>query len=255
MTKTRTQRRLEKRQAIILLVLVLVASLASFVVGVMVGRRGAEREFTAQLKDQQEAVRVVQVPATAQPPAAAPASAAAVSRDPAVETVIEAARLSFYDDLVRDSLPLGSGINEAPPAKVEPQSEVTPPLDLADGPITVRTSAPAVAAASPAAQAQVQQAAPAAAEEVPETIPAAAAQGTHAVQIGSFAALGDAAALRKTMQDKGYPAFLAEADLAERGIWYRVRIGPYASADTAGTVARMLLEKEKIEGFVTRQTP
>jgi cell division septation protein DedD len=174
-----------------------------------------------------------------------------------VETVIEAARLSFYDDLVRDALPLGSGITQAPPAKVEPRADVPPPLDLADGPITVKTSPPAATAVNPTAPAvaAAQQEAPAGAAATPENIPAAAAQGTHAVQIGSFAALGDAAALRKTMQDKGYPAFLAEADLAERGIWYRVRIGPYGNADTAGTVAKMLLEKEKIEGFVTRQTP
>jgi len=251
-TKTRSQRRLEKRQTIIILALLLLVSLLSFVLGVTTGRRSAERDFARQIEEQQEEVRIVQVPAAppvpapAQPPAEEPAG----EKGALIDTVVENARLSFYDDLVRDSSPLGSGINQ-PPAPQESQ----PPLDLADQPIVVSgggTQTPAQVAV-PTQPAQQQQVSSAVAQAPAERLlPDVTVQGSHVVQVGSFGSAADAAALRQRMLDKGYPAFLAEANLGERGIWYRVRIGPYADSDTAGVARKIIHEQEKIEGLVTR---
>jgi DedD protein len=258
-TKTRTQRRLEKRQTIILLALLLLASLLSFVLGITTGRRGAERDFAEQLKEQQETVRVVQVPVTTPVPSPAPPQATEPGSDKGalIDAVVEKARLSFYDDLVRDSSPLGSGINKPPPPESQPPTS-QPPLELADQPIVVRgggtqTLAPATA---PTQQTPQQQAASAVvAPSAAQTLPPVTAQGSHVVQLGSFGSTADAALLRQSLLDKGYPAFLAEANLGERGIWYRVRIGPYADSETAGVARQIILEKEKIEGLVTRHTP
>lgn len=256
-TKTRTQRRLEKRQTIILLSLLLLVSLVSFVLGVTTGRRGAERDFAHQLEELQETVRIVQVPV------AVPESAPAASRetvpgsevaDPLIDAVVESARLSFYDDLARESTPLGSGINQPPPVADVEQPAAQPPLDLADQPIVVRgAETGTIARATPPVQQQTPP--PAATPTAEQILPPVADQGTHVVQVGSFGSATDAASLRQTMIEKGYPAFLAEADLGERGIWYRVRIGPYADATAAGAVRQIIHDKEQIEGLVTRHSP
>ncbi len=258
-TKTRTQRRLEKRQTIILLALLLLVSLVSFVLGVTTGRRGAERGFVHQLEAQQETVRIVQAP-VATPESTAPVVSSAESvtaperTDRLVDAVVESARLSFYDDLARESAPLGSGINQPPPPPDVEQPVAQPPLDLADRPIVVRSAETRVAA--PVTTAQGQQQSPVATTPASaETLPPVAAQGTHVVQVGSFGSATDAASLRQTMVEKGYPAFLAEADLGERGIWYRVRVGPYADSNAAGIAREIIHDREQIEGLVTRHTP
>ncbi len=141
-TKTRTQRRMEKRQAIILLVLVLAVSLASFTLGVMVGRRGAERDL-AQRMLQTEKVLVAEIPPHATVPAAV-AEAAPASEDAPSAVPTEEKKLSFYDDLAKDTVPLGSGINLAP-AEDQPKTEtaVRPPVDLPDKPIVEKEPPPA----------------------------------------------------------------------------------------------------------------
>lgn len=260
--KTRTQRRLEKRQALIILALLLLVSLLSFVLGVATGRRGVERDVARQVKEQQEAVRIVQIPAAAPIPAPAPLQTDAQKgekgdKDALIDAVVESARLSFYDDLVRDTSPLGSGINQPPPAESPPSASL-PPLELTDQPIVVRGGGPqTLAQASAPAPQSTQQQIPTvgSAPSADQALPATRLQGSHVVQVGSFGSAADAASLRQRMLDKGYPAFLAEANLGDRGIWYRVRIGPYADADTAGIARQIILEKEKIEGLVTRHSP
>ena len=252
-TKTRTQRRMEKRQTIIVLALLLLTSLLSFVLGITTGRRGAERDFAQQVKDQQEEVRIVQVPAVPPVPSPAPPQVEAPGGEKGalVDTVVENARLSFYDDLVRDSSPLGSGINQPPPEETR-SPDTTPPLELADQPIVVRESGKQASTKEAQQQKQVSSAAvPGPADSV---LPPVTAQGSHVVQVGSFGSAADAASLRQRLLDKGYPAFLAEADLGERGIWYRVRVGPFADSAVAGVAREIILDKERIEGLVIRHT-
>jgi len=254
-TKTRTQRRLEKRQAIIILALLLLVSLLSFVLGVTTGRRGADRDFAEQVKEQQETVRIVQVPVATPIPAPAPRppDEQRGEKGSLIDAVVENARLSFYDDLVRDSSPLGSGINQPLPAESRPPAS-QPPLELADQPIVVRAAgAPTPALTPPSPQQQVSSVL--AALPAAQALPAVTTQGSHVVQVGSFGSAADAASLRQRLLEKGYPAFLAEANLGERGIWYRVRVGPYADADSAGMARQIILDKEQIEGLVTRHTP
>ncbi len=252
-TKTRTQRRLEKRQAIVILALLLLASLLSFVLGVTTGRRGAERDFAQQVNNQQEEVRIVQVPAAPPVPVATvpQVETSGGEKGALVDTVVENARLSFYDDLVRDSSPLGSGINQPPPEETRP-SATTPPLELADQPIVARGSG--TQASTQVTPQQEQPSTTATPTPADPVLPPVTAQGSHVVQVGSFGSAADAASLRQRLLDKGYPAFLAEADLGERGIWYRVRIGPFADSAAAGDARQVILDKEQIEGLVTRHT-
>ena len=228
---------MEKRQAVILLVLVLVVSLASFTLGVIVGRRGAERDLAQKIR-QTEKVLVAQTP----PPVSLSPAAVVIPREPIVqpvEPVVAEQKLSFYDGLEKETVPLGSGINLAPANKQETFKVVQPPIDLPDQPIVKKMpqdNSPKVVSAPSGAK-------------MPKVVTA----GTHAVQIGSFGSVGDAIALKRKMVGKDYPAFVVEADLGKKGLWYRVRIGPYKDSATAKLAQKLLQEKEQIEGFVSRQ--
>ncbi|SDZ92010.1 Sporulation related domain-containing protein [Desulfuromusa kysingii] len=235
---------MEKRQAVILLVLVLAVSLASFTLGVIVGRRGAERDLT-QKYQQAERVLVAHAPVPIVEPAAEPDRAKAVDV-PETEVVADEPKLSFYDDLEKETVPLGSGINLEPIEKIQAAETTQPPIDLPDQPIVTKSS-PKVAVSTTVKK----QNKPAAV--VADRLPKATVGGSHAVQMGSFGAPGDAIALKQKMVDKGYPAFVVEADLGTKGLWYRVRIGPYADAETAVKAQEYLQEKDKIKGFITRQ--
>ncbi len=241
--KTRTQRRMEKRQAIILLVLVLVVSLASFTLGVLTGRRGAERDLAQQ--QQAEKVLVVQTPATTGEPvtASVPKSGSEVQSD---DIVVTEQKLSFYDDLSKETAPIGSGINLAPVEKQVVPKVIAPPIELPAQPIVKKsTDAPTVVAT---------KVEPKPVPEVSKTqLPPVTTGGSHAVQIGSFGAATDAIALKKRMLKKGCPAYVVEADLGKKGLWYRVKIGPYAGSDVAKNAQKVLEEREKIKGFVSRR--
>lgn len=246
-SKTRTQRRMEKRQAVILLVLVLVVSLASFTLGVIVGRRGAERDL-AQKIQQTEKVLVTQTSTSAVSSTPAPVPQEKDVSPPA-EPATEATKLSFYDDLAKETVPLGSGINLAPEEKQAVTKAVQPPIDLPDQPIVRKETAVVAAVEKVAQNVPAEVVAQSPGGGMPKVVPA----GSHAVQIGSFGAATDAAALKKKMLAKDYPAFVVEADLGKKGLWYRVRIGPYADSAAAKAAQKLLEEKEQIKGFVARQ--
>ena len=247
--KTRTQRRMEKRQAIILLILVLVVSLASFTLGVIVGRRGGERDL-AQKVQQTEKILVTQTPSpdSVSTPTVDMSQKAAVQ--PA-EPVAAEPKLSFYDDLSKETAPLGSGINLAPVEKQEPVKVVTPPIDLPDQPIVKKETKDNSVVAKTTTQKKPVKVVT---EKTSEAkMPKVVSSGTHAVQIGSFGSVGDAIALKKKMLAKDYPAFVAEADLGKKGLWYRVRIGPYKNSATAHIAQKILEEREHIKGFVSHR--
>lgn len=244
-TKTRTQRRMEKKQTLILLVLVLAVSLASFFLGAVVGRQGAEREL-AQKQQAAEKILVTKAPQIARQTEEKTQAGSATTTETA--QVAEETKLTFYDDLTKgETVPLGSGINLPPKLKAEPKPVVAPPIALPEQPI-VKKQAPAVVVAK--VEAQTSTAVSADSELArPKVNP----KGTYAVQVGSFAAAGDAGAFKKKLLGKNYPAFVVEADLGAKGLWYRVKIGPYTDGAAAKLVQQQVEKKEQIKGFISRQ--
>jgi cell division septation protein DedD len=247
-TKTRTQRRMEKKQALILLVLVLAVSLASFTLGVVVGRRGAVRDL-AQKQQVAERILVTQDAVKAVEKPAPLTESKAAEQDSAAETTEsgqEETKLTFYDNLAKEeTVPLGSGINLPPAQDVPKKPKSTPPIELPDKPI-VKKQDPAV---------KIAEVTPPVSQVAEDTmmLPKSDPQGSYAVQVGSFAAAGDAGKFKQNLIDKGYPAFVVEADLGAKGLWYRVRLGPYADAAAAKTVQQLAEKKEQIKGFISRQ--
>ena len=239
---------MEKRQAVILLVLVLVVSLASFTLGVIVGRRGAERDLAHKLQ-QTERVLVTQAPATVVAPIPVPITENVVPAQP-VEPVVEETKLSFYDNLAKETAPLGSGINLAPVEEQKVVEAVQPPIDLPDQPIVKKETKNIAAVVEKVAK----KVSPLVVSgTLVAEMPKVVSGGSHAVQIGSFGAAGDAIALKKKMVAKDYPAFVVEADLGKKGLWYRVRVGPYADSASAKLAQKLLEEKEQVKGFISRQ--
>lgn len=225
---------MERKQALTLLVLVLVVSLSSFTLGVIVGRRGAERDL-AQNYPEPRRIMVAEVPQ--RQPVSTPAQE--------TETAAEEEKLTFYDNLSRgETVPLGSGINLPPE---EQQEEAAKEQKTTSQPVASQPVEPekkqVVATASEKIMAD---------ERAPARIPPADADGTYSVQVGAFSSVEDAGRLEKTLVAKGYPVFIAEADLGPKGVWYRVRLGPYADAETAKKALLFADQRDKIKGFVSR---
>ena len=63
----------------------------------------------------------------------------------------------------------------------------------------------------------------------------------YAVQVSSFRDAGRAGALKMRLQEKGFDAFLMQAELADHaGTWHRVFLGRYADEKKAQEAARMV---------------
>jgi cell division septation protein DedD len=55
------------------------------------------------------------------------------------------------------------------------------------------------------------------------------------------------------MKKRGYVAFVVATDLADKGKWFRVRIGSFSSKQSAEKLAKELKSKEGIDGFITAE--
>lgn len=232
--RSRSERRVEKKQALVLLFLVLAVSLVSFALGVMVGKVNSGPE-TAQASPPEPA-RVAVPAALPEPP-------------PAKEEVAPAPdHLTFFDTLPKgEQSPLGSGINLPPPRETKPEPEpvrTSPPEPRAAQERTA--SAPVAAAPKPAAA----QTTPAPA---PPPRPAVSPHGAFVIQVASFQDHDDARKLRDRLSSRGYAASTEQADLGSKGTWHRVVVGPYDSDQTASAAASRLNAEEKLSTMVRRR--
>lgn len=232
--KSRTQRRMEKKQALVLLILVLAVSLVSFSLGVMVGRSGTA---AAVAKAKAAAAVPTRMPVAQQTPAPAVPDTAAATSQPAKE------KLTFYETLPKGTQPpMGSGINLPPGQKsAEKEPVAVPP------PASPKT-APKAAALPPGPAAAVPPPAKKSA-----SAPAVKRAGTRVVQVASFRRAQEAEALRQRLVKKGYAAYIREVDLGAKGRWERVFVGPFASADEADRVAARLKAEEKLSALVKKR--
>jgi cell division septation protein DedD len=215
---SRTQRRMEKRQALILLVLILGVSLVSFTLGVMVGRSGSHDSGATAVS-----------PAAPRLPVAAKGEGGEIT-PPAPAAERPAENLTFYDTLPKgEQPPLGSGINLPPrlTSKMEQEKPAAP-----SEPVRKADPAPAVKEASR---------------------PQASPEGAYVVQAASFRGSEDALKLKERLSGKAYAAYTEQADLKEKGIWHRVYVGPFATAEAAGRVVEKLQAEEKLAALVKKR--
>lgn len=220
--KSRTQRRMEKKQALLLVVLLFGISLVSFFLGIMVGRNSSSSVSAPPqvVTNPLPAIPVLPVP-PAPEPEPEPAAAAETKKD----------ALTFYDALAKgEQTPLGSGINLPPEAKVPAVPTTTSPP-----PVVSTESAPQAPAVPSAPQAKVE------------------ALGGYMVQVASFPQLPDANKVRDQLVKKGYEVVIQQADLGSRGVWSRVMVGPYPSKEAAAAAVARLLAEERLVGMIKKQ--
>lgn len=216
---SRSQRRIEKKQTLLVLLLILVVAGVSFALGVMVGQKGET------LPDQTAAdAQEVPLPAATQAVPVPPA--------PEPEPIPELPRLSFYDDLPKgDQAPLGSGIN------LPPDEETTGAGAKAE--VVAETAAPKPVA-NPAPKPKA-------------ATPAVSSQGAFVVQVASFRTAADAAKLQKRLNQHDLTTSLERADLGQKGIWFRVLAGPYDDRSAADQVVALLKTEERLSALVRKR--
>lgn len=216
---SRTQRRIERKQLVLVFVLTLAVAVASFVLGVMFAERGGSLTGLAADAQKPKPPMAIQI---VPPPAAA---GAAEKND----------QLTFYENLPKgNQAPLGSGIN-LPPAQPKPvavdkpQQAVKPAL--ASAPDSV----------APASQPK------------PAAVPVIAGEGAFVVQIASFRSSEEANLLADRLKSHRLATFVELADLGEKGRWYRVLAGPYANRQGAEQAAGLVQEKERLSALVRQR--
>jgi cell division protein FtsN len=64
-------------------------------------------------------------------------------------------------------------------------------------------------------------------------------QGTYFVQAGSFQNAGDAEKLKAKLAFSGFEANVQTANIPDKGVWYRVRLGPYNNGDAGKAIASL----------------
>lgn len=91
-----------------------------------------------------------------------------------------------------------------------------------------------------------------AASQVPDNAELASEghDGGIQIQVASFRTIEDAEALVKDLRHKGHHAFRQPAYVPDRGLWQRVRIGPFKSRVEASAYRRKLEQTERILAFV-----
>ena len=213
---TRTQRRVERKQIVLIIILILAVAGVSFALGVMFGQRS---RVGAGLAADSEKLKLPVVTQVVAPPLPPPTEASPEKQD----------QLTFYDNLPKgNQAPLGSGIN-LPPEEQKPAS-------------ATKSNEPARPAAAPPAIAPK-----------PASLPAASASGAFVVQIASFRTGADADKLVVRLKNYKLKTSVEKVDLGAKGVWHRVLAGPYPNRESADQVAGLLREKERMSALVRQR--
>ena len=81
---------------------------------------------------------------------------------------------------------------------------------------------------------------------------ASGAEGGWQVQVSSFRTEAEADAFTQQLRARGHKAHVQRADIPGRGVWYRVKIGPFATQLEAIHYRTTFEAKEKMPGFVVK---
>ncbi len=272
---SRSQRRHEQKQTVLVLALVAVVALLSFLAGIMVGRSMAPPPPPVAAAPTPAPRLPVPPPpaAVAAPVEVPPASAPAPTKAPSAASA-RVDQLSFYDSLAKgEQAPLGSGINLPPPGAIpppEPMADVvekpapvaapnkttatTKTSDKGAAPPAVKVDSKAESKAagskpvSPASKVEVKTASKPAAK-----VAAKPTAGSYVIQAASYHKAQEAADLSRKLARKGYTPFVEAVDLGSKGQWHRVYVGPFSNVAAADKVAKRLKSEERLAPVVRKR--
>jgi cell division septation protein DedD len=80
-------------------------------------------------------------------------------------------------------------------------------------------------------------------------------EGGYQLQVSSFHTEGEAQAFVDQLRARGHKAYVAQAHVAGRGTWYRVRIGPFATQHAATQYRASFEAREHVVPFVVPPDP
>jgi cell division protein FtsN len=205
---------------------------ATFVVGVVVGRKWPEPDMPAH---------------AASEPAKKPSAPSSARRsglaEPAPERPPE--KLTFYQTLTAPVGPVVSAPVVAPAKAPEPPKPRPLPERAA--------SAPSATAPGPATSASAPKTVrPAALDDrAASRTPSPVSTGDWAVQVGAFRDRTQAETVKKQMAAAGFDAYLAAVEAGPGEVKYKVRLGSFRSREDAGRVADRVRSERSLPAFVT----
>lgn len=77
--------------------------------------------------------------------------------------------------------------------------------------------------------------------------------GSVILQVASYKNETTAQKLLQELVSAGYTGTVVRADLGERGVWFRVRIGPYIDENRARMVLESLGEERNLKGYIVKE--
>ena len=84
-----------------------------------------------------------------------------------------------------------------------------------------------------------------------EASPAAAGhEGGFQLQVSSFRTRDEGEAFAKQLRERGHKAYVSEANVAGRGTWFRVRVGPFATQHQAAQYRTSFEDREHVVPFI-----
>ena len=152
------------------------------------------------------------------------------------------------------------GPDVPPPAPLEadaalPEENPTDKAAAAPGPVNLLDEAtPAAPEATPVPTPEPTPE-PVKEPEIPKlpkasSVPTPPQGGGWTVQLSAHQNESEAAARQQKWLSKGIKAFVVKTDLGSKGVWYRVRVGKFATKAGAQEFASAIGEKENIKPFV-----
>ncbi len=70
------------------------------------------------------------------------------------------------------------------------------------------------------------------------------------IQTGAFKSQANAQKFSKTYKEKGFNVFIEKSEIKDKGIMYKVLIGPFKNLEEASRLSTDIREKENINSFV-----
>jgi DedD protein len=217
-----------------------------FVLGVMVGRRLENREQVGQKTEQRGAVD----PLAALDQLGADEAAARAQSGPG------GVGLAFPSALGQKNAPkAGVGLAQVVPSEDDEDHAAAPAAkDVAkDG----KVAGQAKAEAKPAEPKPEPKAAePKAGETRPaedgKQATAKKKKSKYTLQLSSFQSRDEAEAFAAKLTASGYKPFIVKSEVADKGTWYRVRLGGYDDHDEALAAKNEFERQERVIAYVTR---
>lgn len=243
---------LEPRQVALLFVLCLVILVLVFALGIIVGRglRSPVTPPSVAGTPAEEGAEVADGP---------PVDAASLPGDPVEGESDGAPKLKFYGTDAKTPEREASAVAATPAAEGDAAADAAP-ADSAPAPDLKGLPEPAPAKAAAKSSEKPAEKPKAKAEAKPKAeakktakidTKTKAAGGKFTIQVSAFQNRSQADHLVSNLKNKGYEAYIAQAVIPGKGIWYRVRIGSFGSRDDAQKTANTLKRKEGISTYVT----